>query len=146
MNTARRSFFAAALVASFVAASSFAPAAFAQAAPKNRIVIQVSDNDPAKWNLALNNIRNIQQDLGRENVDIELIAYGPGLNMLKLDSTVAGRVAETLGNGAGIFACENTMRGQKLGKTDLLPNIGFVKAGVTALMMRQSEGWAYIRP
>ena len=116
------------------------------AAKHHKVVFQVSDNDPAKWNLALNNIRNIQQDLGRENVDIELITYGPGLNMLKLDSVVAARVAETLGNGAGIFACENTMRGQKLSKTDLLPNVGFVKAGVTALMMRQSEGWAYIRP
>jgi intracellular sulfur oxidation DsrE/DsrF family protein len=113
---------------------------------RHKVVFQVSDNDVAKWNLALNNIRNIQQDLGRENVDIELIAYGPGLNMLKLDSAVAPRVAETLGNGAGVFACENTMRSQKLGKTDLLPNIGFVKAGVTALMMRQQEGWAYIRP
>ncbi len=115
-------------------------------AGRHKVVFQVSDNDAAKWNLALNNIRNIQQDLGRENVDIELIAYGPGLNMLKLDSTVAARVAETLGNGAGIFACENTMRSQKLGKDALLPNIGFVKAGVTALMMRQREGWAYIRP
>ena len=59
---------------------------------------------------------------------------------------MAGRVAETLGSGAGIFACENTMRNQKLTKNELLPNVGFVKAGVTALMMRQSEGWAYIRP
>ncbi len=116
------------------------------AAGRHRVVFQVSDNDAAKWNLALNNIRNIQQDLGRENVDIELIAYGPGLNMLKLDSAVAARVAETLGNGADVFACENTMRSQKLGKAELLPNISFVKAGVTALMMRQREGWAYIRP
>ena len=110
------------------------------------MVFQVSDNDPAKWNLALNNVRNIQQDLGRENVEVELVVYGPGLNMLKLDSAVAARVAETLGNGAGIIACENTMRGGKLTKNDLLPDIGFVKAGVTALMLRQREGWAYIRP
>jgi len=116
------------------------------AASRHKVVFQVSDNDPAKWNLALNNIRNIQQDLGRENVEVELVAYGPGLNMLKLDSAVAARVAETLGNGAGILACENTMRGAKLTNTDLLPNISFVKAGVTALMLRQREGWAYIRP
>ena len=116
------------------------------AASRHKVVFQVSDNDPAKWNLALNNIRNIQQDLGRENVEVELVAYGPGLSMLKLDSAVAARVAETLGNGAGIIACENTMRGGKLTKNDLLPDIGFVKAGVTALMLRQREGWAYIRP
>ena len=115
-------------------------------ASRHKVVFQVSDNDPAKWNLALNNVRNIQQDLGRENVEVELVVYGPGLNMLKLDSAVAARVAETLGNGAGIIACENTMRSQKFGKAELLPNISFVKAGVTALMMRQREGWAYIRP
>ena len=143
MKTVVKLFVALALFASAVV-----PVAQAAESPalRHKVVFQVSDNDAAKWNLALNNIRNIQQDLGRENVDIELIAYGPGLNMLKLDSAVAGRVAETLGNGAGIFACENTMRSQKLGKDELLPKIGFVKAGVTALMMRQHEGWAYIRP
>lgn len=136
------------IVALVLSAITLVPAAQAGEAPagRHKVVFQVSDNDPAKWNLALNNIRNIQQDLGSENVEIELIAYGPGLNMLKLDSAVAARVAETLGNGAGVLACENTMRNTKVGKSDLLPNIGFVKAGVTALMMRQREGWAYIRP
>jgi len=143
MSTISKLFAALALIASAVL-----PVTQAAESPavRHKVVFQVSDNDAAKWNLALNNIRNIQQDLGRENVDIELIAYGPGLNMLKLDSAVAGRVAETLGSGAGVVACENTMRSQKLGKNELLPNIGFVKAGVTALMTRQQQGWAYIRP
>jgi len=113
---------------------------------RHKVVFQVSDNDPAKWNLALNNIRNIQQDLGRDNVDIELVAYGPGLNMLKLDSAVAARVGDALGGGAAILACENTMTNTKTAATDMLPHIGYVKAGVTALMMRQRQGWAYIRP
>lgn len=136
------------LAAFAVFATAVAPAAQAAetAGARHKVVFQVSDNDPAKWNLTLNNIRNVQQDLGGENVAIELIAYGPGLNMLKLDSPVAARVAETLGSGAGVFACENTMINTKTGKSDLLPNIGFVKAGVTALILRQSEGWAYIRP
>jgi hypothetical protein len=116
------------------------------AAGRCKVVFQVSDDNPAKRNLALNNIRNVQQDLGRNNVDIELVAYGPGLNMRKLDSAVAARVSEALASGAGILACENTMTNTKTGKADMLPNIGYVKAGVTALMMRQREGWAYIRP
>jgi len=63
------------------------PAALAQpAATRNRVVIQVSDNDPAKWNLALNNARNLQADLGASNVDVEIVAYGPGIGMLKSDS------------------------------------------------------------
>ncbi|MGH8705841.1 MAG: hypothetical protein ACREUO_10540 [Burkholderiales bacterium] len=73
----------------FAPAAAHAQSAGAQAAQKSeryKLVIQVSDNDPAKWNLALNNARNVQADLGRNNVDIEIVAYGPGLNMLKDDS------------------------------------------------------------
>ena len=40
---------------------------------KAKIVLQVSDNDPAKWNLALNNARNAQDDLGKDNIDIEIV-------------------------------------------------------------------------
>ena len=53
-------------------------------ATKNKLIIQVSDPDPKKWGLALNNAKNVQQDLGRDNVEIEIVAYGPGLAMLKL--------------------------------------------------------------
>jgi hypothetical protein len=58
-------------------------AVFAQAqqggVQRNKVVIQVSDADPGKWNLALNNARNLQADLGVANVDIEVVAYGPGI-------------------------------------------------------------------
>ena len=57
----------------------------------HKVVFQVSDADPAKWNLALNNARNVQQDLGSDKVAIEIVAYGPGIGMLKLDSVAGGR-------------------------------------------------------
>ena len=67
-------------IAAFALMLSFlAPlAAHAQVAAKHRVVFQVSDNDPAKWNLALNNARNVQADLGKDEVEIEIVAYGPG--------------------------------------------------------------------
>jgi len=123
------------------------PAALAQpAATRNRVVIQVSDNDPAKWNLALNNARNLQADLGASNVDVEIVAYGPGIGMLKSDSVVGTRIAEALGAGVKVVACDNTMRGQKLGKDDMLAGVGYVGAGVVEIMQRQQQGWAYLRP
>jgi intracellular sulfur oxidation DsrE/DsrF family protein len=106
----------------------------------------VSDNDPAKWNLALNNARNIQQDLGADKVDVEIVAYGPGLNMLKMESAVAPRLAQALDRKVRLLACENTMRNTQVTKYDLYGGIGFVQAGVTHIMKRQKEGWAYIRP
>ena len=131
------------LVLAFCGAS-----AFAQAAPtaQNRVVMQVSDNDPARWNLALNNARNLQADLGAKTVDIEIVAYGPGIGMLKADSVVGNRIGEAVGNGVKVVACENTMRGQKLQKPDMLNDIGYVQAGVVEIMQKQQQGWAYLRP
>ena len=113
---------------------------------KQRVIFQVSDNDPAKWNLALNNARNVQQDLGKGNVEIEIVAYGPGLSMLKAESPVASRLAAALDASVGLLACENTMQNTKVSKGDMYGGIGYVQAGVTHIMKRQQEGWAYIRP
>jgi len=115
-------------------------------AQRNRVVIQVSDGDPAKWNLALNNAKNLQAELGAANVDIEIVAYGPGIGMLKLDSAVAQRIDEATRAGVKIVACENTMNGQKLARADMLDGIGYVGAGVVELMSRQQQGWTYLRP
>jgi len=113
---------------------------------KYRVVFQVSDNDPAKWNLALNNARNVQHDLGKDNVQIEIVAYGPGLQMLKAESKVAPRLAQALDDSVGLLACVNTMENTKTPKSDMYGGIGYVQAGVTHIMKRQKEGWAYIRP
>lgn len=118
-----------------------------QKAPaKNRLVLQVSDGDPKKWGLALNNAKNVQQDLGDDEVDIEIVAYGPGIAMLKKDSEAGKGIADALANGVKIVACENTMRGQKLTYDDMLPKIGYVPAGVVEIMKKQQEGYAYVRP
>ena len=133
--------------AALAALAPLVPAAVAQTATKrNRIVIQMSDNDPAKWNLTLNNARNLQDDVGAANVDMEIVAYGPGIGMLKLESPVAGRVADAMKAGVKVIACENTMRGQKLTKDDMAANISYVPAGVTEIMKKQGEGWSYLRP
>ena len=118
----------------------------AAADARHKVIFQVSDNDPRKWNLALNNVKNVQEDLGRANVEIELVAYGPGLPMLKLESEVANRIGDALAQGVKIMACENTMTNTKLNKADMLPNIGYVKAGVVELMVKQQQGYSYIRP
>ena len=113
---------------------------------RHKIVIQVSDNDPAKWNLALNNAKNLQDDVGAASVDIETVAYGPGIGMLKLESPTGSRVADAMKANIRVLACENTMRGQKLTRDDMLPALSYVPAGVTQIMTRQNEGWAYLRP
>ncbi len=95
--------------------------AHGQAGTRQKVVFQVSDAEPAKWNLPLNNVKNVQADLGANNVDIEIVAYGPGLAMLKADSIAGNRVAEALGSGVSVVACENTMKNQQITRDDMLP-------------------------
>ena len=151
----RRLFVQAGAVTSVLLVTPFLIAAHAQnqgaTAPKSpqkrhKIVIQVSDNDPTKWNLALNNAKNLQDDVGAANVDIEIVAYGPGIGMLKLESPTGARVADAMKANVKVIACENTMRGQKLIRDDMLPALSYVPAGVTEIMTKQGEGWAYLRP
>jgi hypothetical protein len=128
------------------AAIAWIPAAGLAADFRHKVILQVSDDDPAKWSLTLNNARNIQHEVGSHNVDIEVVAYGPGLNMLKLGSPAMARVIAALAEGVKIVACENTMADTKVSKADMLPDIGYVKAATVELMMKQQQGWAYIRP
>lgn len=141
----RRTLFAGILAAvfAFTAPSmSFA----ADPSGKTKVIIQVSDNDPAKWNLALNNAQNVQADLGKDKSEIEIVAYGPGIGMLKADSVTANRVSDAVAAGVNVVACENTMTKTKLKREDMNDKIGYVKAGVIELAQKQGQGWAYIRP
>ena len=129
-----------------LAALAAATPAFAQP-KKNRLVIQVTDNDPARWNMILNNAKNAQVDMGgAENIDIEIVAYGPGIYMLKNDSAVGARIDEAVKSGVKVVGCENTMKGFNLAKAEMRQSIGYVPAGITELMKKQQEGWSYVRP
>lgn len=115
-------------------------------APREKVVFQVSDSDPGKWGLALNNARNVQDSFGADKVDVEIVVYGPGIGMLKADAPISNRVGAAVKSGVQIVACENTMTAQNITRADMNPAISYVPAGVVQLMKRQREGWAYIRP
>ena len=146
MTTASRRSVLSVLVLSTVALAAPFAALSQTSAQKHGVVFQVSDGDPQKWNLALNNVNNALDDLG-EGTALEIVVYGPGgIAMVKADSVVAKRVEDALKRGVKIVACENTMKAMKLVPADMLPNIGFVKSGVVELIAKQQAGYAYIRP
>ena len=124
-------------------AEAAAPAASTPASTY-KAVFQVSDADPQKWNLTLNNARAALAELG-PGTTIEIVAFGPGIGMLKVDSEVAARLTEAAGKGVKLAACQNTMRGQHLEPKDLHPQITVVPSGVGEIIRKQGEGYAYLR-
>lgn len=120
--------------------------ASAASAAKNRIVIQINEDNSKKWREVLVNIKNIQAELGPKNVAIALVAIGPGLGMLTAESLAANDVQDALATGVEFVACGNSMKAQKLVKEDLTDGVSISIAGYVELMKRQQAGWAYLRP
>jgi len=136
-----------ALLAALVLGGMIAGQAFAQTSMpggKERVIVQVSTPEQRTWNQALNYVENLQDLYGKDNVEIEIVALGWGIGMLKFDSPLATRVAAALKRGATLQACQVTMGRQKLTKEDMLPDIGYVPAGLGQIIKRQKEGWSYI--
>ena len=123
-----------------------APALFASK-PKG-VVIQVSEADPEKWKMALNNASNVRKAYRSKNKDVavEIVAYGPGLKMLRKDSPLAAGLEDANKNGVKLLACGNTMTMTHTTRDELSPAADVVQAGVVEIMERQQEGYAYVRP
>jgi intracellular sulfur oxidation DsrE/DsrF family protein len=123
-------------------------------AAAHKVAIQVNQNDKALMDLALNNAKNIVDfyKAKGENVAIEIVTYGPGLHMLRSDtSPVKERIAVmSLENRNITFAaCGNTQANQSKAENKPVTLVAEAKvtpSGVVRLMELQKQGYAYIRP
>ena len=123
-------------------------------AKAHNLILQVNTNDPAAMNLALNNATNVAQHykgLG-EKVKIEVVTFGPGLHMLRDDtSPVKARLEEmALSTPEVSFkACGNTQERMHKAENKDIPIVRqaeVVKSGVVRVMELQEKGWSYVKP
>nr|VFK43414.1 MAG: hypothetical protein BECKTC1821E_GA0114239_102532 [Candidatus Kentron sp. TC] len=126
----------------------FASIGFAAEPVKYRMLLQVSEDSVDKLNLALKNAYNAQMQFGPENMEIEIVVFGPGINTLKhyAPIPIADKVREAKYAGVRVVACEIAMRTHKLRPSDMLPEVRYVESGVAELVEKQTEGWSYVRP
>jgi uncharacterized protein len=134
----------------------FASSAFAADTKPHRVAIQVDQNDPQVMNLALNNATNVIEyyRARNEEVEVDIVTYGPGLHMLRADTSPVQdrikRLKDMVFPGKIQFsACNNTKQGME--KTEghaisILPGATIVPSGVVRLMELQEQGWSYVRP
>ena len=116
---------------------------------KHKLVIQVSTDDPRTQKIAMNNAVNLQKLYGLDNVDIEIVAYGPGLGLMTKKSQYASRVKSLAMQDIKFTAGMNTMNKIKAKKGHLpalTEGVTTTKAGVSRIMELQEQGYSYIRP
>jgi intracellular sulfur oxidation DsrE/DsrF family protein len=145
-------------VSACLALSAASPALAKESAAKqpHRLVVQVDQNDPAVMNLALNNVTNVIEYYRAkgEEVNIDIVTYGPGLNMFRTDtSPVQDRLKRlkemAFPSKVQLSACGNTREGMEKKEghpIDIMSEAVVVPSGVVRLMELQEKGWSYLRP
>ena len=120
----------------------------------HRVVIQVTQNDPAVMNLALNNAENLTKyftDKG-EPIEIEFVAYGAGLNMVRSDTSPVKERLKAMGGSmknVTFSGCGNTLDNQSRQedkKITLVAEARLVPTGIARIVELQEQGWSYVRP
>lgn len=127
------------------------PAPFASPAPTfdhpRKVVLSLSERDPARVNEVISNVGNVQKFYGTDNVRIALVVYGPGIHAVLLkDSTVRPRIASLITIGIDVLACDATLQSMHLGAADLIHGVRIIPNGIPAIVEFQAAGWYYVHP
>jgi len=114
----------------------------AQAEGGRGVVIQVTDEQ--KLNMALTNAINTSKVM--PGVELEVVVYGPAITSLKMDTSAAGKIDDAKQHGVKVVACEESMQGKHLTKSDMYLGLDYVPFGLAEIVTKQFGGWAYARP
>jgi intracellular sulfur oxidation DsrE/DsrF family protein len=111
----------------------------------HNVVMQLNSADTAVWSGMLGNIRNFQK-VWPGNVAIEVVVHGKALNFLVASKSHLVPDVEAMTKLGVVFnACENTMNKYGIKKEMLIPSVSSVPSGVAELVLKQEEGWSYLK-
>jgi intracellular sulfur oxidation DsrE/DsrF family protein len=111
----------------------------------HQVVMQLNTADTAVWSSMLGNIRNFQK-VWPGNVKVEVVVHGKALNFLVASkSHLVADVDAMTKLGVVFNACENTMNKYGIKKEMLIPSVSSVPSGVAELVLKQEEGWSYLK-
>ncbi len=116
---------------------------------EKHVVLQISDPNPMKQTLVLNVASNLMKHYGPDKIDIEIVAFGPGLRLLMAGNSNQSRITGLNDNGVRFSACKNTIAGftRKLGHApELVSQAVPVSAGVVRIMELTDQGYSLIKP
>ena len=111
---------------------------------QHRIVMQLVSGDTLVHKGLMRQLRNMLE--AAPTMQLEVVCHGPGMDLLMSDRSIVGsKVTEFSGKGIVFLACENTISERKLDRAKVIPEAGYVKAGIIHIVERQEEGWSYIK-
>ena len=112
-----------------------------------KVVFHIDEGAVSKANMVFHNVQNLLDDLGSEEVEVMVLANGEGVKaLLRKPNVHRAQILRLADEGVQFAACGNSLRFLGLEREDLLEAARVVPAGVSELVKKQAEGWAYVRP
>lgn len=123
------------------------PSVFAQkvvSTKEHKVVIHLTSNDTLVHKAIVRQMNNLLT--AAPNAKIEIVCHSSGIEFLMAAKTKQAKgIAELKAKGVIFAACENTMRERKIEKSEILSEAIYVPAGILEVIMKQEEGYSYIK-
>jgi len=116
---------------------------------EHKIVLQLSDNDPRKQALVISVANNLLKFYDPDKVAVEVVAFGPGIDLLRSESTSRKQVESLIAQGVRFDVCLNTVDTieRETGKRpDIVPGATPVQVGVGQILFLTENGYTLVRP
>ena len=124
---------------------SFGPMALMAQSTPHKLVVQMVDNNTKVQNGLIKQLNNLKDGYG-ENITIEVVCHGPGLDLLhKERSEYREELLALKERGIIFLACENTLKGRDIPREDIMEEFDFVPMGIGEVMEKQEQGWSYVK-
>ena len=111
----------------------------------HKLVVQMVDNYPKVQNGLIKQLNNLKNGYGEE-ITIEVVCHGPGLDLLHKERSEYREELLALKDRGIIFvACENTLKGRDIPREAIMEEFDFVPMGIGEVMEKQEQGWSYVK-
>lgn len=115
--------------------------------PLYKAIFHIDEPAKGRADQVLTNITNLLNDMGDSNIEVEFLANGGGVRALvEGPESLADQIDALAKRGVRFVACQNSLDHLNISRAELLDLVEVVPAGVSELVKKQTEGWAYIRP
>lgn len=116
---------------------------------EHRVVLQLSDSDAKKEGLVISVAYNLIKAYDPDRIAIEVVAFGPGIDLLRTDNANRQRVESLIAQGVKFDVCVNTLDTleRETGKRpEIIPGAIPVQVGVGQILSLAENGFTLVRP
>lgn len=112
---------------------------------KHKVVFQFVSGDSLSQKSLINNLKNFRE--GWPKAQVEVVFHGNGIFMVTSEKTTYMKELMDFAQNKDVkmVVCGNTMKQKKITKEQLLPFVSVVPMGIGEIIIKQEEGWSYIK-